>query len=153
MTPLTPVVGQVLPTLTRTLTLTDLVTYAGATWDWHKLHYDLDYVTSKKLPAPIVDGQVLGAFLVEQLQDWAGPDCFVQKLSFAFKALVFAGETIRCEGSVTGVEEGVVVVEQQVVVVGADGQASRVAVAPARATVLLGHADGPGADPVHGGRA
>ncbi|HEY8533104.1 MAG TPA: MaoC/PaaZ C-terminal domain-containing protein [Micromonospora sp.] len=138
-------VGDAIPPLTRTITLTDMVAYAGATWDWHRLHYDVDYVKSKGFPAPVVDGQVFGALLVEQLQDWLGPNSFVSKINFTFKSPVFAGETIRCEGTVTEVGEDRVVVTQRVVVVGADGEPARVAVEKAGATVLLGRADGPGA--------
>ncbi|MGA3524691.1 MaoC/PaaZ C-terminal domain-containing protein [Melissospora conviva] len=142
---MTPRVGDTVPELTRTITLTDMVAYAGATWDWHQMHYDPAFLARKGLPAAVVDGQVFGALLVEQLQDWLGPQCFVRKLHFTFKALVFAGETIRCEGTVTEADDTQVVVTQRIVVVGADGQETRVAVAKAGATVLLGRADGPGA--------
>ena len=108
----------------------------------------------------MVDGQVFGALLVEQLQDWLGPDSFVRELSFTFKNLVFAGETVRCEGTVTeiagvagvaeiaGVAGGGVrqlSADLRVVVVAEDGTEDRLAVGGARAVVLLGVADGPGA--------
>lgn len=138
-------VGQVVPPLTRTIRLTDMVAYAGATWDWHRLHYDPDYAAEKKLPGPIVDGQVFGALLVEQLQDWLGPRSFVHRLAFTFRNLVFAGETVRCEGTVTEADAERIVCELRVVVVGEDDTVVRTAVAPAKATVLLGRTDGPGA--------
>ena len=43
-------VGDVVPPLERPIDLTDMVAYAGATWDWHKLHYDAEYAAAKKLP-------------------------------------------------------------------------------------------------------
>ncbi len=138
-------VGQELPTLERTIGLTDMVAYAGATWDWHRLHYDADYVQSRGLAAPVVDGQVLGALLVEQLQDWLGPSSFVRAMRFTFRAPVLAGDTVRCEGSVLLVGPDRVEVTQRIVVVGPDGEAVRVAVSPAGAAVLLGTSDGPGA--------
>ena len=137
--------GDVVPPLERTISLTDMVAYAGATWDWHKLHYDPAYAASKELPGPIVDGQVFGALLVEQLQDWLGPECFVHRLSFTFRNLVFAGETVRCTGVVAKASEEQLEVDLTVVVVDEAGQPARSAVAPASATVLLGHPDGPGA--------
>ena len=140
-----PQVGDVVPPLERTISITDMVAYAGATWDWHKLHYDTAYATAKQLPGPIVDGQVFGALLVEQLQDWLGPECFVQRLSFTFRNLVFASETVRCTGVVTSVSAAQLEVDLSVVVVDEEGQPGRPAVAPASATVLLGQADGPGA--------
>ncbi|WP_300678106.1 MaoC/PaaZ C-terminal domain-containing protein [Nocardioides sp.] len=138
-------VGDTVPALERTITLVDMVAYAGATWDWYRSHYDPAFVEAAKLPAPMVDGQVFGALLVEQLQDWLGPLCFVSELSFTFKNLVFAGETVRCEGTVTEVEEGLLRADLQVVVVAEDGTAGRVAAGAGRAVVLLGVADGPGA--------
>lgn len=143
-------VGDTVPPLERTIDLTDMVAYAGATWDWHKLHYDTAYVAEKKLPGPIVDGQVYGALLVEMLQDWLGPQSFVAKLDFAFRNLVFAGETLRCSGSVTEVVDnqngqGRITVSMQVVVVDAEGNDGRAAAAPCSAVVLLGRSDGPGA--------
>ena len=98
--------GEVLPPLERTITLTDMVAYAGATWDWHRLHYDSSYVEVAGLPAPVVDGQVLGALMAEQLLDHLGPRAFITSLALRFKAMVFAGETVRVEGSAADIAEG-----------------------------------------------
>ncbi|WP_395103795.1 MaoC family dehydratase [Actinomadura sp. SCN-SB] len=140
-----PKAGQEVPPLERRIGLPDMIAYAGATWDWYRLHYDPEFVKASKLPGPVVDGQVFGALLVEQIQDWLGPRCFVRTLDFSFKALVFADETVRCEGTVTEAGDGFLELDLRVVVVGDDGEVDRVAVAPAHARVLLGTADGPGA--------
>jgi len=133
-------VGTVVPPLERTIELPDMVAYAGSTWDWHKLHYDTDYLAAKRVPAPVVDGQVFGALLAEQLLDWLGPRAVLSTLHFRFKALVFAGETIRCTATVTAVEPDpdgagdLVTVESSVEVL---GEKARVAVAPAGATLVV----------------
>jgi acyl dehydratase len=127
-------VGSTAPVLRRRIELVDMVAYAGATWDWHRMHYDPGFVAQKRLPAPVVDGQVFGALLVEQLQDWLGPDAWVRALSFRFKSLVFAGETVRCESEVVAVDGDEVSLSCRVVAVGPDGS-EHVAVAPAAATV------------------
>jgi acyl dehydratase len=98
-----PEVGTELPPLRRTITLVDMVAYAGATWDWHRLHYDLAYLTEHGLTAPVVDGQVLGALLAEQAQDAFGSRAFVRSLHFRLKNLVYAGETVRCTAHITAV--------------------------------------------------
>lgn len=139
-------VGETVPPLERTITFPEMIAYAGATWDWYRLHYDLDFIRASKLPGVVVDGQVFGALLVEQIQDWLGPRSFVRTLEFTFKALVFAEETVRCEGTVTEAGDGHLDLDLRVVVVGADGEIDRVAVAPASARVLLGTADGPGGE-------
>ncbi|MFI5426911.1 MaoC/PaaZ C-terminal domain-containing protein [Aeromicrobium sp. UC242_57] len=73
-------VGQALPGIERTITLPDIVAYAGATWDWYGLHYDPEFVAAAKVPAPVVDGQVFGAYFVELCQDAFGPQSFVRGL-------------------------------------------------------------------------
>jgi acyl dehydratase len=132
------------PRLERLLDAPRVVAYAGATWDWHRLHYDTEYATAKQLPGPIVDGQVYGALLVEQLQDWLGPHSFVRELELTYRNLVFAGETLRCHGRVTEVSDDQLSVELTVSVLDADGTRPRTAAGPCRAVVLLGRADGPG---------
>jgi len=92
--------GQEIPPLSREITLPEMVAYAGATWDFHRYHYDLAYVQATGLPAPFVDGQMLGALLAKQTMDWAGPDAFLRRLSFRFRSMVYAGERISSRGTV-----------------------------------------------------
>ena len=123
--------------LERTIELADMVAYAGATWDWHRLHYDSAWLASRGLDRPVVDGQLFGALLAEMVLDWAGPGAELTSLSFRFKGFVFAGETVRCTGRVTSVEDGLTSLECRVVVVDALGDEARVAVAPVAATVRI----------------
>ena len=98
-------VGDALPALERKLDLVDLVVYAAATWDWYRWHYDAAAARESGLPGPLVDGQMLGALLARQALEWAGPRARVRRMSFRFASMVFAGETVRCEGEVTKVAE------------------------------------------------
>ena len=130
--------GAVVPALTRTIEQADMVAYAGATWDWHRMHYDPAYLAEKHFERAVVDGQVFGALLAEQVQDWLGERVRLTRLHFRFRNLVFAGETVKCTGTVTAVEpqgDGLakLTIESQVAVVGDD---PRVAVAPAGAVAL-----------------
>jgi acyl dehydratase len=136
--------GQELTVLERTITLVNMVAYAGATWDWYGLHYDPDFVAAAEVPAPVVDGQVFGALFTELLQDALGPRCFVRELAFTFRNLMFAGETVRCVGTVTEVSTDHVRVELTATILASDHGPERAAAAPASALVLLGVADGPG---------
>ena len=97
--------------LERTIDLPRMVAYAGATWDWHRLHYDLEFIERMKVPAPVVDGQIFGALLAEMLLDHFGPRAFIRSLSIQFKAMVFAGATVTCEGTVTGRDDDEVTCE------------------------------------------
>jgi acyl dehydratase len=136
--------GQEVGVLERTITLVDMVAYAGATWDWYALHYDPAFVEAARVPGPVVDGQVFGALFAELLQDALGPQCFVRELSFTFRNLMFAGETLRCVGTVAEVGDGQVVVDLTGTILASTYGPERPA-APGRAVVLLGTADGPGA--------
>jgi acyl dehydratase len=128
-------VGTPVPPLERVLTQVRMVAYGGATWDWHRVHYEPEYTAARNIARPIVDGQMFGALLAEALLDWLGPRAFIRRMSFRLRAMVFAGETVRCEGEVTAVvAEGdcdVVRVAQRVRV------GDRIAVEPASAEVVL----------------
>ena len=108
--------GDALPSLERTITLVDMVSYAGATWDWHRLHYDAGFVSDRGLPGPLVDGQMLGALMAKQLTDALGPRSFIRALGFRLRAMVFAGDAVRVEAEVASVEEDGISVAQQVLV-------------------------------------
>jgi len=139
--------GDALPPLERTINLVDMIAYAGATWDFYRLHYDPEFVAAARVPGLVVDGQVFGALFVELLQDALGPRCFVHELSFTFRNLMFAGETVRCEGTVAAVDGDRVTVDLTATILASDHGPERPAARPARATVLLGRVDGPGAAP------
>ncbi|MEU0563348.1 MaoC/PaaZ C-terminal domain-containing protein [Dactylosporangium sp. NPDC006015] len=123
--------GLELPPLERLIALPDMIAYAGATWDWHRLHYDPSYLAPRGLDRPVVDGQVFGALLAEQVQDWIGTFGVLRSLTFRFKSLVYAGETVRCLGVVQAVDGRLVTIEHRVEAEG------RIAVAPASSTVEL----------------
>ncbi|MEV6300031.1 MaoC/PaaZ C-terminal domain-containing protein [Actinoplanes sp. NPDC051861] len=117
----------------RRIDLPDMVAYAGATWDWHRLHYDSAYLAARGLDRPVVDGQMFGALLAIALRSWFGPDVVITSLSFRFKSLVFAGETIRCVGS--SVRRSAIGAEVDLHVEVVDD--GRIAVSPASATLTL----------------
>ncbi|MGW5161151.1 MaoC/PaaZ C-terminal domain-containing protein [Nonomuraea wenchangensis] len=137
-------IGAEIAPLERTIGLHDMIAYAGSTWDWHRLHYDYEYLEERGLPAPVVDGQVFGALLAEQLQDWLGPRAVLRRLHFRFKNLVFAGDTVRCVGRVTAIDGDTIRVEQRVLIIDGD-EPERVAVEPAGAEIVLRHPEREGA--------
>lgn len=93
-------VGDALPNLEIPVTLTSLVMYAGATWDFHRYHYDAEFVKKNGIDAPFMDGQMLGAFITRLLMQWGGADAFLRKLSYHQKAIIFVGDTITISGHV-----------------------------------------------------
>jgi len=95
-------VGDALPSLEFDVSLTALVMYAGATWDFHRYHYDPAYVVERGMRAPFMDGQMIGALFARQLMDWGGRDAFVRRLSYRLGTMVFAGDRIVLSGAVVG---------------------------------------------------
>lgn len=129
-------VGDQVPVLTKHCTLTSMIAYAGATWDWHRLHYDHEYLKSKGLSAPVVDGQVFGAYVVQAIQDWLGESAFISELDFRYAGLVFAEERIQVSGEVTEVTSAGVSLSLKIDVVEASGAVLRPAVTPITAKVV-----------------
>lgn len=122
--------GDRLPELTRTIALSDMVAYGAATWDWHRLHYDPEHAKRAGFPAPVVDGQMLGALLAEQVIRALSEGDRLARLHFRNRAPVFPGDTVRCEAVVEHAEDARVVIEQRIVV------NDRVVVAPAGAEIV-----------------
>ena len=84
-----------LPPLEITIASQDMVAYAGATWDWHRLHHDTAYVKAKGIDRPVVDGQVFGAYFAAHIAEHLGPEWFVTDMSIRFRSMVLAGDTVR----------------------------------------------------------
>ena len=105
--------GDPLPPFEKTFTAVDLFAYGAATWDWHRMHYDVELARSKGFAAPVIDGQMYGAVFARVAMRWAGPRAFINKMSLRMKSMAFAGDTLRAEGSVTSVGEATVVLEQR----------------------------------------
>ena len=133
-------VGEELPPLHKEFGLARMVAYGAATWDFVRLHYDPTYARERGLKAPVVDGQMLGAFLAQHVQDWAGPGSFLRKLSFRNRAMSFPGDSVTCQGIVTQkyVENGEALAECKLWV---DNQRGERVVDPARAIVRLPRRD------------
>ena len=92
--------GDKLPREDRIISTVDLMIYGGATWDWHRLHYDKDYVNELGLQNLVIDGQMYGALFARYISSWAGPSSFIQKLSVTYKTLAFAGDKLSFGGVV-----------------------------------------------------
>ncbi len=82
-----------------------MVAYAGATWDWHRYHYDPQLAQEMGLPAPFVDGQMLGGLLAKMLLHWAGSEAMLRRLWLRYRAFLFPGESIACTGVVEEVRQ------------------------------------------------
>ena len=91
-------VGEELPPLRKQIDLPRMMAYGAATWDFIRVHYDADHVRELGFSGPFVDGQMLGAFLAQHVQDWAGPGAFLRKLGFRNRVMVYPGDSLICRG-------------------------------------------------------
>lgn len=128
-------IGDQIPRLTKHCTLTSMIAYAGATWDWHRLHYDMEYLKSKEISAPVVDGQVFGAYVVQAIQDWLGEKAFISTLDFRFAGMVYAEEFVQVSGEVTQILEDGASISLKIEVVDQNGTVLRDAVSPINAII------------------
>lgn len=78
----------------------NMILYAGSTWDWHKIHYDPEYLKEKSIPKPVVDGQVFGSLISKQLLAHFGKNSRIVRMDFKFKSMVFEGESIEIKSDV-----------------------------------------------------
>lgn len=129
-------VGEELPPLEKAVTLPRMVIYGASTWDFVNIHYDQEKVKALGFPAPVVDGQMMGGFLAQHVQDWAGPGAFLRKLSFRNRTMTFPGDTLTVRGTVVKKwdEGGEALVECDLWI---DNQKGEKVIQPATAVVRL----------------
>ncbi len=96
-------IGDEITPLVKEIGIARMMAYGAATWDFIRLHYDADYARELGFEAPFVDGQMMGGFLTQQVQDWAGPGAFLRKLAFRNRIMVYPGDSLTCRGVVTDV--------------------------------------------------
>ena len=94
-------VGEDLTPLVKEIGMARMMAYGAATWDFIRIHYDADYARELGFDGPFVDGQMLGGFLTQHVQDWAGPGAFLRKLAFRNRVMVYPGDSLTCRGVVT----------------------------------------------------
>ena len=102
-------IGDEITPLVKEIVMARMMAYGAATWDFIRLHYDADYARELGFEAPFVDGQMMGGFLTQHVQDWAGPGAFLRKLAFRNRVMAYPGDSLTCHGVVTDVsstEEG-----------------------------------------------
>jgi len=123
--------GVAVHPLVVTPTSRDLVVWAAATGDFYEAHYDLEYARSHGLPGVIVHGTLKLAYFARAITSWAGPDCFVRRISAEYRGMDLVNQPFTVQGEVTEVtrEQGLLVVTVRLAGVSADGSTSTVGTA------------------------
>jgi hydroxyacyl-ACP dehydratase HTD2-like protein with hotdog domain len=100
-------VGDRLPAFSVQPTLRNAVMYAAAMWEFQRIHYDDQWAREQEgLPGAVVQGPVLGNYLVQTIAAWTGPQGALRRLEWRNHGLVAFGDDIRCEGTVVSKQPG-----------------------------------------------
>ncbi|MFI5914207.1 MaoC family dehydratase [Dactylosporangium sp. NPDC051541] len=83
------------------LTRTDLVRYQGASGDFQPIHHDEGFAREAGLPAPLSLGMLQAGFLATWATDRFGAEN-IRAFRVRFAARVFPGDTLTCDGTITG---------------------------------------------------
>lgn len=97
-------VGEVLPTLAKTVTREDVKAYADASGDQNPLHQDDGSARAVGFPGIIAHGMFTMAHLTSCLVAWLGDASALRRLRVQFRAPVFMGETIVAGGTVRALD-------------------------------------------------
>lgn len=129
--------GDDLPTHTHgALTTAHVMRWSSAIENWHRIHYDVPFATEHDgLPGLMINGSWKQHFVLQMLRQWAGPDAWVAKIAFQFRAMDVVGAELTAWGRVLSSEErhGLGFVDVELGIVNQDGKEST----PGRATVVF----------------
>lgn len=130
------------PLLKGPLGTMHLMRWSAAMENWHRIHYDRTFaVEHDKLPDILVNGSLKQQFIVQLLKDWVGPNGWVWKVRFQFRAMNLVDETLSIWARVTGARDAGAfgLIDLDLGIRNGDGVEST----PGSAVIALPHRDGP----------
>ena len=104
-------VGDALPVVVRNASRVQLFLYSAATWNPHRIHYDVDYARYEGHPDVIVHGPLQGAWLSQYLTDWAGPGGRLVDLRWQNRASALPEQDYEFHGKVAAVDGSTITLE------------------------------------------
>jgi hydroxyacyl-ACP dehydratase HTD2-like protein with hotdog domain len=96
-------VGESIGTAVYTPTRVTLFLFGVAHWTAHRIHYDPEWAHAEGYPDVVVVGQLLSAWQVNLISDWAGDPSLLRRFTERNVGLAFAGETLTVTGEVVAV--------------------------------------------------
>jgi acyl dehydratase len=94
--------GFNIPSMTKHVTLTTMLKWAGATGDVGRPHFDLDYMTKVwRMPNVVAHGPLIGAYLAQLITNWIGGWGMLERHSSQYVGNVFPGAVVTFGGKVT----------------------------------------------------
>jgi len=92
--------GTEIPAMVKAVNTRQLVKWAGASKDFHPMHYDKDLALSIGLPGVIVQGRLKAAFMGQLMTGWLGSNGVLKKLSCDYRGMDFPGQNMIIKGKV-----------------------------------------------------
>ncbi|MCX5998131.1 MAG: MaoC/PaaZ C-terminal domain-containing protein [Chloroflexi bacterium] len=92
--------GQQLPTVTRNITTTTVISCAIASRDFIPLHHDRDFAQRAGLKDIIINTPTLYGFSSKYMTDWAGPEAELREISMRMMIPCVPGDTLTLTGKV-----------------------------------------------------
>jgi hydroxyacyl-ACP dehydratase HTD2-like protein with hotdog domain len=97
-------VGHELPVVVKNASRAQLHLYSAATWNPHRIHYDVDYARVEGHPDVLVHGPLQGAWITQYLTDWAGPLGRLRSVSWQNRRSALPETDYELRGHVTAVD-------------------------------------------------
>jgi acyl dehydratase len=92
--------GQELPTVSREITCTTIVSCAIASGDFLPLHHDREYAQKAGLNDIFMNTPTIFGFAGKYLTDWTGPEGELKGISLRLMMPCFPGDTMTMAGKV-----------------------------------------------------
>ena len=100
-------IGESLPSLEVKIRARHVVMGASSSRDWQPQHHDTHWAVERvKVKDIFLNTPNQAGWIERYLTDWTGPKGRLGKLHFKMKRSICAGETVRFDAKVTGVEDG-----------------------------------------------
>jgi 3-methylfumaryl-CoA hydratase len=97
--------GDALPERARETDIVQSFFYNAALWNAHRIHYELEYATKAEGYAGlVVPGPLLGDWLGQCAEDWAGDGARVVRLAYSNRLAAIVGETLAVGGVVQAID-------------------------------------------------
>ena len=99
-----PYVGMTLPEVVRETSSAQLFLFSAATWNPHRIHYDLAYAGTEGYDGVLVQSHLHACFLADAAMSPFGRGAVLRSLSWQNRAPAYAGDTLVVSGEVIAVE-------------------------------------------------
>jgi hypothetical protein len=97
---------EISPAIKGPISTMHLMRWSSAIENWHRIHYDQPFATKHDgLPDVLVNGSWKQHILAQMLKDFAGPNGWVRRITFAYRGMDAKGATVIAFGRVEGKRE------------------------------------------------